>query len=110
MSLIQSMTNIIPADKLKHLGVGLLVAAVMVALWFIEDYVAPALVLSYPWLFATLNGAACVHATKEVADWLDNQIVPGMHSVEFRDWLAGMVGSLVFVAFFIGIMHVLVLM
>ena len=88
----------IPADKLKHLQAGALVAAVLLLMWTVELGIAPTWVSAYPWLFATLNGAICVHVGKEVADHLDNLINPGMHEVSVYDALAGTVGTVVVLA------------
>jgi hypothetical protein len=90
----------IPADKIKHLQAGALVAAVLIAMWQVEAWVMPDRVALYPWLFATMNGAVCVHVAKEVEDHMDNLINPGMHEVSVYDALAGTIGSALLVALF----------
>lgn len=76
----------IPPDKLKHMAVGLLAGlfgAALLAILALLD-LAP---------LAALPGGIAVASTvaglgKEGADWADNRVQPGMHSVDPWDALA----------------------
>lgn len=79
-------------DKVKHFIVGALAAFVASMLWVLIARLTGAVRAQDAWLVAIL-GAAIAGATKEVADWLDNRIQPGMHGVEFWDVAATAAGG-----------------
>ena len=78
----------IQPDKMKHALAGLLAGLTGVAL----ATVVPALAGRAPDLIGAASGALIASTvagfTKEVADYQDNKIQPGMHGVELADGLA----------------------
>lgn len=78
-------------DKFKHFLAGAAASVVAAFIWLI--LAKWGLVHFHDCLFAVPIVAAAVGATKEAADWADNQLVPSMHGVEFLDFLATLAGS-----------------
>ena len=79
---------IVQQDKLKHALAGLLAGLTGIAL----ATVVPVLAGRAPDLIGAASGALIASTaagfTKEVADYQDNKIQPGMHDVELADVLA----------------------
>lgn len=83
----------IPPDKLRHAGIGVLVAVFALLLWMLAALAGLAPLAGAPAALALAGIVAGL--TKEGADWLDNRITPGMHGVELLDAVATALPGLV---------------
>lgn len=75
-------------DKLLHFSAGFLASLLGVAVWLSS----PTSIDALPWFACLAAGVAGL--TKEAADWMDNRARPGMHGVEFWDFVATLAGAL----------------
>lgn len=82
----------IAQDKLKHIIAGAATALVALAAWGVLAAFGFVQFADAPW--AILIAASVSGATKEVADYLGNKMIPGMHGVEWMDFLATAAGAL----------------
>lgn len=92
------MPDIIPKDKLEHLIVGALVAALGIAIAVVAQAAWPSFYKAHPWFLAAILAGAMVGAAKEGEDRLDNLLMHArgeapIHGVEWLDFLATMAGS-----------------
>jgi hypothetical protein len=75
-------------DKLLHFTAGFAASLAGAACWSLSDLP----ISLFPWFAFLASGVAGL--TKEAADWMDNRLRPGMHGVEFLDFVATAAGAL----------------